>query len=314
MKKIAPFLFLFLACVPAIAQELAFRNSYVFNRQLLNPALSGWKDHWHILLTDYRQWLGFEQAPRTQSLHTGAKYKQHGIALTLFNDRNGVSTHRALRLAYSHQISPGTEKNSRPAILFGAGFLYRSFRFDPAGLHTQNPNDPALNTGVQQAFSPDLEAGVHFAAQKWQAGLSAVQLLNHTPPFGESQNSPFARQVLVYTSYKIEPAKLVALEPMLVFKFNQNAEKQADANLRFVFLSRFWLNVSYRYNLDSFPGKAQRLQTAAGAEILPNLHCAYCYELWLGGIGSFSGATHQLMLAYSIPFSPKTSPCPAYWR
>jgi type IX secretion system PorP/SprF family membrane protein len=76
------------------AQQQPLHTMFMYNKLLINPAYAGYHDHVCASAIVREQWVGFEGAPRTQSLsiHGPLASQRIGIGMNLQRRTLGVSS------------------------------------------------------------------------------------------------------------------------------------------------------------------------------------------------------------------------------
>lgn len=85
---------------PQLSQYLA-DNPFV-----LSPTYAGIGDHVKIRMNGLAQWVGIEDAPRTQSLAADARIgNKSGLGIFLYNDKNGYTKQQGARISFAHHLT-----------------------------------------------------------------------------------------------------------------------------------------------------------------------------------------------------------------
>lgn len=83
------YIFLFIALITAVvakAQQQPLHTMFMYNKLLINPAYAGYHEHPCVNAIVREQWIGFEGAPKVQSLSFhGPLSSQKLVLVSIFN-------------------------------------------------------------------------------------------------------------------------------------------------------------------------------------------------------------------------------------
>src|SRR6187402_1064852 len=131
MKKILISIFL-LTVAASYSQELnvPVATQYLAdNPYVISPSYAGIGDNFRINLNGYQQWVGVEDAPRSQALYADFRVLgQSGVGLNLYNDSNGNTKQAGGKLSFAHHII--LDYYTKQYLSFGLSYIYNSFRLD----------------------------------------------------------------------------------------------------------------------------------------------------------------------------------------
>ena len=121
------------------AQLEPLTSQYLFNPLVINPALAGNREAMSISILHRDQWLGFDGAPRTESLsiHAPMRKEKVGLGLSMMFDRLGVTSTNLIEGSFAYRI-PVREGT----LSFGLGgglVIARNHWSDLVAVH---PDDP----------------------------------------------------------------------------------------------------------------------------------------------------------------------------
>src|SRR5687768_1822197 len=96
--------------IELLAQQQSLHTMFMYNKLLVNPAYAGY--HEHVCATGHirEQWIGFDGAPKTQSLSVyGPLSSQRiGIGFNIQRRSIGVSSSTTIDGIYDYRIPMGT--------------------------------------------------------------------------------------------------------------------------------------------------------------------------------------------------------------
>lgn len=314
--KIAKITLLFLFLVTGLySQERPFSQLYLHNLSFINPACSGQDHCTKFYLTDRHQWLGIAQAPNSQDLgieHTllPNPYKasrKFGLSLEFRSDRNGAVKQSGGQAGYAFH----TRLNKKKELFLSLGLNFSLMQHSIKESDANIEGDPVLGAG-ESALLPDAAAGVYIYSPKFNAGFSVARLLPGEQNFYENSSAAFVPgNYYLFAGYKYQPKSgSFSLNPLVVFKLNQQMRRQIDLNLLAGFGSAVQTGISYRQNIDNLPGRNTGLQCLFRTSV-KSLQITYVAEINLNQTQSSHFGSHELGLIYKICYREKPQ-CPAF--
>ena len=296
----------------AFAQQDPHFSQYMFNHLVLNPAYAG---SWGYLTSNFifrKQWVGFDGAPETQSfsVHAPTRNDRHGFGLGFVNDKIGVTKSTGVSLDYAFRIH--LSKNARLA--FGLNGTMINYQVNMGGVRTGSDIngtgvDPAFSpsTSPQNAFFPNVGAGVFFHTKHFYAGASAPKLLDQQLPGGYTTTQSLSRKHFFFTTGLVfgKDDAAVKFKPSVLVKYQPESPISVDLNAHFLFADRLWLGVSYRTE-DAIVGMVQ-------LQALKWLRIGYAYDYVTSDINPFAAASHEFLLGLDLNFKQKAMVSPRYF-
>ena len=196
--------------INANAQQLNFFSQYMIDNYNVNPAAAGMYDYMPISLQVRQQWVGFNEAPKTQQISTHMNIKDHhGAGLKLYNDVLGPLNRISAQGTYAYHVEIDRDYH----LSFGLSFMM---------------NQHKLN--------------------EYYIGFSAPQLFQNKYKFTDTLSalSKQVRHYYISGGYKIEANRDWKVEPVFLIKAVQNAPLQADISARVHYKDMFWGGASWR--------------------------------------------------------------------
>jgi type IX secretion system PorP/SprF family membrane protein len=279
------------------AQQDPMYSHYMYNTLIVNPGYAGSRDALTITALHRSQWVGFKEAPVTQTLtmHTPLSNEHLGIGLSVSNDKIGPTNNTSVFANYAYIIKL-TEK-SKLAFGINAGVSIFQVNLNSRQLDVQN--DPAFQNNINNQVTPNFGLGAYYSRERLYAGISVPNLLENsysavnTVSLGMKQRHYFliAGTVLNITDN-------LAFKPTILVKETAGAPVQADLTASFIIVKRLLVGIMHRTG-DSFGG-------LAGFDITEQFHLGYSYD-WSFGIrtGSYNSGSHELVLRYDVLFNKK---------
>src|SRR6056297_368898 len=228
--------------IGAFSQQLPLYSQYMFNRMLINPAVTGSHDNIPIRLTARQQWVGIDNAPSTQiiSAHYRLKNETMGVGGMIFADRFGPESRIGIQGNYAY-ILPVFNNESRLA--FGLSFQVFQYQMDYNQLIAIDDDDPALMYNQENAWLPESDFGLYLYGDKYFAGISANQMIELPMKVGghEVEMNTLVRHYHVMGGYRFELSNMFDLEPSVLGKGTFDTPYQVDVNLKAIYRDNYWL-------------------------------------------------------------------------
>lgn len=272
------------------AQQIPLTSQYMFNDYLLNPAVAGSTDYLSASISARSQWTGLEGAPNTQFFSMHTKFgKKMGVGTYVFNDETGPVSERGIQLSYAYHLKVGDKSN----VSFSLAGMFFFHDINEAYLKAEEGDDQALTSMKINAFSPDINFGILYYNDKLKLGLSAPQLLQNNI-YGTTANknlNNLVRHYYFFGEYKIAASDKLAIIPSTLVKYVQGSPFQFDFNTRALYVEKYWLGVSYRYN--------NAVAALVGLNY-KNFSFGYSYDYALTDIKDYSSGGHEIFLSMRL--------------
>jgi type IX secretion system PorP/SprF family membrane protein len=310
-----------LFCIAALyAQQKPQYTQYVFNNYLLNPAVTGIENYTDLKAGYRSQWTGLNGAPVTSYISINAPLGRnfidgdamampsggavnpfsrdysrsylsaephHGIGGMVVTDRAGPITQTNIGASYAYHLGVTDRLNLAVGAMVGLNHI----SLDLSQIVLADPNDPAIISGRNSQWRPDVSVGVWAYAGDFFIGASAQQLVKQTLNFGEGSNynqSKTVPHLFLTGGYKLYLSEDVTLLPSILFKFVQPAPTSFDFNMKLAFSDKLWLGGSYRHN-DSY-------SAMAGVNINSIISIGYSYDFTNSNLRTVSNGSHEIVL------------------
>ncbi len=304
MQKIIS-IFVLLICTSGVqAQSDAMYSQYMFNSLLINPAQAGSLDHINATILAREQWTGLAGRPRTQTIALdGITHDlKHGFGLTMLNDKIGSTRATKLSFMYSYRIS-FTSKTKLAFGLQGSGY---NFNTDYSGLRVEDGTDPTIGGNTVNLWRPDVGAGAFFHTNHVFMGISAPSILDWDIAKTGGSTARRGRTWFGTAGVIARVSENVHIRPSVMLKFQPNMPFQADFNIVAFLMEKFWIGGSYRLE--------DAVVLMAQWQINSQWRLGYAYDISTSDIRSYSGGSHELMLAFSLHFQRDNSVDPRFFR
>ncbi len=299
MRKII-YIFIFVLSIKncMVAQQLPQYTNYILNDFVLNPALSGIGDDFEVKSNNRYQWVGIPGAPRTYVLSGDGpqQNKNMGYGGYVYSDVTGPTSRIGFDLSYAYHVKL-TEKLKLSLGLSGG---LQQFSVDGTQITLHDQNDPALGTGFQSVFVPDIGFGALFYSDKFYVGLSIPQIYQAQLKFFDytsSTISTLSTHYFVTGGYKYDVSDNIRLEPSFLLNYVSPVPVQVDIGFRAIYKKMVWLGASFRSG-DAF-------SIMAGYTYQDYLLIAYSYDIPISTIAKFGIDSQEIMFGLKFKNKPK---------
>ncbi|HQW03162.1 MAG TPA: type IX secretion system membrane protein PorP/SprF, partial [Saprospiraceae bacterium] len=161
------------------AQQQPLHTMFMYNKLLINPAYAGYHDHACASAIVREQWLGFEGAPKTQSLsfNTPLSSQRLGLGFNLQRRSIGVSSSTTFDAIYDYRIPMGNGTLSLG--VQGSARILQVDYSDPAVKTVQDISiDPGVEAISDSKFLANVGAGIYYSTPAFYVGLSSPRLMD----------------------------------------------------------------------------------------------------------------------------------------
>jgi len=308
MSKSTIWVILFMLLPLAVrAQQMPLYSQYVMNAFMINPAIAGSDGYTSFNLTARQQWVGFKDAPSTQSFSAQTRILRKsyvikkrtissrtlkpsskgrvGLGGFLYNDRNGAIDRTGLQLAYAYHIFVGETQLS-----FGLSAGIFQFRVGEVSFATDDPIMGSLNKVI---YVPDANLGFYMLNVNYYAGVSVNQLFQSYLKLGNRSLEEYkmVRHYYVMGGYRFNLGSDFDLEPCGLFKATEKKAFQLDAGARLYFREDYWAGIMYRTSGD--------IIFLAGIRY-NQFYFGYAFDYSTSNIQRYSYGSHEIVLALKL--------------
>lgn len=274
-------------------QQLYKTNQFNVNMLTYNPAYAGSNEDVDINLSVRQQWVGIDDAPRTQFVSaSGFLYHNLGVGINLYNDITGPTRRTGLgaTLAKHFQLT----SDGKTWFSFGLTGELFEYYINPEKLETSSPDDPAISEDITHELTPDANFGFYVYSRKYFAGFSVLHLFeSEMDIFNEAHtgNNNIVRTFLLMGGYNYSFNDYFSAEPSFLYKKNIGAPYELNAQVRGFYDDKYWLGVGYCTSND--------INFMIGVKSYI-YEIGYSYELPFGVTKGYTSGSHELYLRMFI--------------
>ncbi|MFO7868832.1 MAG: PorP/SprF family type IX secretion system membrane protein [Bacteroidales bacterium] len=292
MRKLFKYIlnmYLLMFCITSsmyVSAQNDIQISYFMNNELaFNPSFAGNNDGIQASVLARKQWMGFDKAPETQTIHADYKSKIGGIGLYILNDGLGSEWSTHAKLLYAYRITLAEHTHLAAGIggglynkqLNASEFVYQNPALDPAGIYT-----------TENTIHPTLDVGIHISHKNLIAGLSSTHI---TSALHKGSIFKFPRHYYGYAQYEHTVSNNITIVPTLFIK-NSGYISQVEGNCNIYFKNKYWVGASYRYH--------ESAVFLAGIILQEKIRIGYAYDYSIGTLNNHSKGNHEIIASYTI--------------
>lgn len=294
MKKILIVLMIVLGA-RATAQEVnlpQYINHMADNPFLISAAYAGIGTGLQLRLNGVSQWLGVKNAPNTQSLSFEMRVAERfGAGLQLFNDKNGFTTQRGIKLSGASHLTLSDIIDS--FLSFGITYNYIQFAID-----TNNSNVDLSLPNRSEGVS-NFDVSILYRLSAFAISFNASNLVGKDVrnfQFGEPKT---LRRYTLHSSYIFTKIKRgFELEPsVFVEHFEADNRSRTDMNIKGRWKVKdgyLWAGLSYTFLNDQF-FKPNAVSPLLGLK-RGKFYLAYGLSVNTNEVIGFNYGTHMITL------------------
>ena len=279
------------------AQQLSQRTQFDINKMAYNPAVAGSEIKIPIVLNTRKQWIGFNQAPSSQTFSAhGFVGKGMGVGLVLNNDVAGPFRNSGLSLSAARHFKIAQSSRKETTWLsFGMGGLLYKYLIDQTKLTTTQQSDPAISKLVDDngRLTFDLSFGLMLTHKNLYVGFSSFNMIENKKNLYTNtyNNNNLKRMYYLTAGYKKSLNEKVVLEPALLVKYTESGVFQPDI------LVKIHYGVVYG-GLVLRPGDA--IAGLFGLEFDQFFAVFYSYDYTVNDLNVYSNGSHEISLGIKI--------------
>lgn len=287
------------------AQQEPNYTQYMFNTQTVNPAYAGTWESMGFMVLAREQWVGFENAPSTQTFtfQTLNRNKKVGLGLSIVNDKFGLEKRLAVYGDYSYLVKLDEELKLRLGLKLG----FSNYSNNLTSYDLIDETDPRFQGEIDQKFMPNFGVGAFLYKSNYYVGLSVPKIIQND--FKENYNNYSAqaeiRHFYLIGGYVFNLSENLKFKPTVLSKVTTGAPLQLDVTANFLIAERFWLGAMVRTG-DSFGFIAQWI-------VNKNLRFGYAIDFTTTKLQNYSDGTHEIMVSYELKSLKEIFVSPRYF-
>ncbi len=296
MKRLNIFLFVIATAVGAQAQQVMTSSLYDMHGNLFNPATAGASQHTVIGASYRTMWDGIDGGPQTTILFGSGYLKNAKVGLGgyFYNDVTGPTKRTGVQAAISYHIP----MNNGGTFSLGLEGKFQQYSIDKVKLQESLGNDPVLGA-EENRFSGDAGFGISYNGKKFQAGISANQLIQSKLDFysgnlSRTEEGRLYRHYYFHSNYIFNADGNTRLIPHLLLIYLPEMPLEVQGGVRVEHNDVFWWGAALRAR--------QSWMLSAGVKIQKKFTVGYCFDIFQTPLSVYDrGANgHEVMLRYDF--------------
>lgn len=293
---------LWMAALPACAQQEATFAQYMFNGLAINPAYAGQHRALSVNVLSRFQNVGLPGAPTTQTLgvHSPLVNQRFAVGALFVHDKIGVISQTQFSGIYAYRLPVAVTGT----LSFGlqAGFSRYVAQYSALDIYQ---SDPAFSQDISET-RPNIGAGVFLDHTNWYVGLSAPHMLNNVFTRNSDLMTIHQPFPVILTGGVVLPiSRSLHFKPNTLIKMVDGRIVEVDLNANFLFDEVIWVGISYH--------TSQAINLLADVQITDQLRFGYSYTAALGEIRTVEIGSHEIFLGYVFKFNSKGIVSPRYF-
>ena len=284
------------------AQQLPQVTQYTFNNYAINPAVSGMYDYYQVNTTIRNQWIGINDAPRTNVISIyGKRNEKVSLGGTVYNDITGPTSRSGAAASYTYTIN--VLSDIRVSLALQGGFT--QFKIIKDKQKVEDQADPFFQGGDVVRLLPDATFGLNVVGEKWYLGVAIPQLLSSELRLMDddqarwydqtSQNGKLSSQLYILGAWNYDISSILNFEASTFLKSTSGAKTQTDLGLKLTYKELCWLGVNSQLN-----NNMSSLATLFGVNLNDRYTLGYSYGIPSSDVSSYNSGSHEFMLAIKI--------------
>jgi len=287
------------------AQQDPLFTQYMFNTLSLNPAYAGHLDQPTANIIHRSQWIDIPGAPRTQSftMHSPLGNEAVGIGGTILRDKIGPSSQTGIFLDASYRLHLDKSRLS-----FGLKGGVNFYNADLLSLNPLDGSDQLFQANISSEPLVNFGFGTFWHGENWYVSASLPKLIKNQLI---DVNSPIytgndeRRHLFLGAGVVLPINPYTKIRPSILFKAVDGSPPSLDGNVNFIFYDTFTAGVFYR--------SADATGFLFQYEMNRTFKIGYAYDYIISDLGSYSGASHELLIGLNFGKSPKGDKSPRYF-
>lgn len=287
------------------AQQEPTYTQYMFNTQTINPAYAGTWETMGFMVLAREQWVGFDNAPSTQTFtfQTLTRNKKVGLGLNIINDQFGLEKRFSMFGDYSYLVKMDDELKLRLGLKMGIS----SYSNNLSSYDIVDINDPMFQGEISHKIMPNFGIGAFLYKNKYYVGLSVPKIIENEFENNINNYSSQAelRHYYLTAGYVFDLSENVQFKPTMLTKLSPNTPLQVDLTANFLIAKRFWIGSMYRSGA-SFGFIAQWI-------INNKLRFGYAVDFSTTQLQNYNDGTHEIMVSYELSTLKELFVSPRYF-
>ena len=282
-------LVIIIALLPVISygQQTSILSHFYENLTMINPSMTGHKQHATISVNARQQWYKFTDASIGRSSFSINKgFKDDGFGLEVFTDNSGNLVNSGFKFNYSRRVVIDTESY----LYYGLSGGYQN---------NQISNISSLDFGFYDNnfnWSPSASFGATFSKKALLVGASVDGLLESDLGFTNRENI-LEKHYYAFILYNYNVNPNVELNPSALYRQAESGSAQFDVNLNLSYKNTIHFGLGYIGNFVENTNFGPLITLGIN---FSNIKSLISQEFTTSEVASYSVGTTELTLKYEI--------------
>ncbi|MEP5338448.1 MAG: type IX secretion system membrane protein PorP/SprF [Algibacter sp.] len=283
-------LVLFIACsLLTYAQQEPQYTQYMYNMSMVNPGYMINEPGIVQVGSLYRtQWVGIDGAPKTANVFAHIPINDRiELSVNYLNDNIGGNVNLSENV-FNVDAAYKIKLNNSLNLSFGvkAGFDHLNL----SAIGSNVIGDSAFGNTSKTMLN--IGAGVFLFDDNYYAGISAPNLIPSNLDINDEVVYNDKAHLFLIGGYVFDINDDFKLKPSTVLKLVGGAPLSFDVSANVLYLNRFELGASYRYQ--------NAVSGLVGIHVTPNLRLGYAYDLNTSELQTYNNGSHEFIILYKF--------------
>ncbi len=289
----------------SFAQQIGMYSHSFYKPMIYNPAFTGSEDETNVMLLSRSQWIDFKDAPQLTifTIDGNLMDKKVGLGMDFISDRKGITNRTSGNLFYSYKLIV----NDDSRLFFGLSFGIKDQTIDFSKALVESSTDPTLYTDSQHKTSFDACPGIAFLWKKLEFGVAVPQIIGNKIKLKGNTDSTNVRAyytearhylISLKYSYLLSKEQNISIAPQGLIRFVPHTPFQFDGTVNLDWKDKCWIGATYKNDY--------AIAVNIGFCIQEQLFIGYSYDFIIGGIGKYSGMSHEIMVNFKFGNNKKS--------
>lgn len=266
---------------------------FMMNPFIYNPALAGTSNYYQIRSNHRFQWVGFKDAPITNSISAYGphKSKSMGYGGTIYNDVAGPESRTGVNGVFAYNVPINSD--IRLSMGLSAGVMQYKIDGTQITLH-DDVTDNALSQTVYTKTLPDASIGVYLWSNSYYIGFSANQLLNNKINLTENETgiNKLKSHFYLMGGYIFKIDKHWQIEPGMVVQKMAPAPFQVEIYTKAIYQKKFWGGLAFRTQ--------DAISIAIGYVHDKKIFVGYAFDYAVTDIRKLNSGSHEVFFGFNF--------------
>jgi len=281
-------------------------TQYMFNSLSLNPGYAGTSGLLSAMLMSRHQWVGFENAPNTQtfSIHSPVGATNTGLGFSMIYDRLGPIVNTNFSVDYAYRLKINEQIN----ISLGLKGAFGYFQRDLSQFFNEVGTDYVYYEKIDPKLLPNFGFGVYCYGDLFYGGFSIPRMIENiisddgtSTAYTNKEN----RLYMLMAGGVVDAGSTFKIKPSFLLRLSNSAPISYDLNLNLLISEMVWVGVMIRPT-EAFGALLQ-------AQVTNQFRVGYAFEMTTNNLSSHHKGTHEIMLNFDFIFRKENIQNPRYF-